>query len=92
MAGVVQDANVTNDLAPAVRRVADDSFYLDNSLLGPVVGELQKQPDPNNLADADSLLVLTKLHQPPPPKDLVQRNELISQLETGKVRPLTLAS
>ncbi len=89
--GVVCRDSVGSELPEAVHCIRQGMPFISASLMSEIVDELQHK---TNLPDSpeNSLILWTKLHQPPLPADFLPRPRLLELLEKGRENPLTLVS
>ena len=94
-AGYLLKESAPEELVQAIHAMMRGEMYLSSAITATVVSAYLDgvaaegaTTDPGAAAG----ILRTKLHRPPAPQDLVPRTRLLENLESGRVRPLTLVS
>ena len=93
--GYLLKESAPEELVQAIHAVMRGEMYLSSAITATVVSayvEAMAMEGATQDSGAAAGILLTKLHRPSPPSDLVPRVRLLERLETGRVRPLTLVS
>jgi len=93
--GYLLKESVPEELLLGIRAVMHGDMYLSSAITGKVVSAyvegISDELD-HDLANVETSILQTKLQRPPVTPDLIARPRLFEQLDTERVRPLTLVS
>lgn len=92
--GYMLKESVSDELFQGIKAVMRGEMYLSGSITGTVVEayvERMSSASDVRIPNVKPIL-MTKLHRPSPPLDLVPRFRLMELLNIGRTRPLTLVS